>query len=176
MPSDAHHWHCQHILYFNPCHANIPQLFDAVKRGVQLYGGCDKPTPAQLMGGLSANKPIFHLVTRPMTLGSHKGVIIEACTDCRNNWASYRAGAIEIEDISAINNELGPTAGTRGVMGTASAMACILVGLGLMPFGGSTAPAVSYSRLRIAEETGANAVAAFKKDLRPSLYSRENPY
>ncbi|VUC20481.1 unnamed protein product [Clonostachys rosea] len=199
---------------FNPCHANIPQLIDAVKRGVQLngglaidfptisihesfssptsmylrnlmsmdteemiaaqpcdavvlIGGCDKTTPAQLMGGLSANKPILHLVTGPMMPGSHKGVRIGACTDCRNNWAAYRAGTIDIEDISAINDELAPTAGTCGVMGTASTMACTLVGLGLMPFAGATAPAVSSSRLRIAEATGANAVAAFQKDIRP---------
>ena len=45
-------------------------------------------------------------------------------------------------------------------MGTASTMACILVGLGLMPFKGATAPAVSSTRLRIAEETGRNAVLA----------------
>ncbi|EWZ30512.1 dihydroxy-acid dehydratase [Fusarium oxysporum Fo47] len=207
---------------FNPCHANIPQLIDAVKRGVQLngglaidfptisihesfssptsmylrnlmsmdteemikaqpcdavilIGGCDKTTPAQLMGGLSANKPILHLVTGPMMPGSHKGVRIGACTDCRNNWASYRAGTIDIEDIAAINNELAPTAGTCGVMGTASTMACILVALGLMPFNGATAPAVSSARLRIAEETGALAVAAFKSQIRPqSMLTRES--
>ncbi|KAG7120269.1 putative dehydratase IlvD1 like protein [Verticillium longisporum] len=199
---------------FNPCHANIPQLIEAVKRGVQLngglavdfptislhesfssptsmylrnlmsmdteemiaaqpcdavvlIGGCDKTTPAQLMGGISANKPILHLVTGPMMPGSHKGVRIGACTDCRNNWASFRAGTIDIEDISAINDELAPTAGTCGVMGTASTMACILVALGLMPFKGASAPAVSSARLRIAEETGANAVRAFKQQLRP---------
>lgn len=158
---------------FNPCHANIPQLIDAVKRGVQLNGGlaidfptisihesfssptsmylrnlmsmdteemisaqpcdavvliggeciptyiprmilmsrlgCDKTTPAQLMGGISANKPVLHLVTGPMMPGSHRGVRIGACTDCRNNWAKYRAGTIDIEDISAINDELAPT-------------------------------------------------------------------
>jgi len=44
-------------------------------------------------------------------------------------------------------------------MGTASTMACITAGLGFMPFAGATAPAVSSARLRIAEETGANAVA-----------------
>lgn len=71
--------------------------------------GCDKTTPAQLMGGISANKPILHLVTGPMMPGSHKGVRIGACTDCRNNWASYRAGKIDIEDIAAINDELAPT-------------------------------------------------------------------
>lgn len=61
------------------------------------------------MGGISANKPILHLVTGPMMPGSHRGVRIGACTDCRNNWAKYRAGSIDIEDISMINEELAPT-------------------------------------------------------------------
>ncbi|XXH05664.1 Heat shock protein ssb1 [Hypoxylon texense] len=209
---------------FNPCHANAPQLAEAVARGVMLaggialafptislhesfaaptsmflrnlmsmdteemvraqpvdavvlVGGCDKTTPAQLMGGISANKPILHLVTGPMMPGSHRGVRIGACTDCRNNWASYRAGVIDIEEIAALNDELAPTAGTCGVMGTASTMACILVALGLMPFKGATAPAVSSARLRIAEETGANAVkiiAAGEKLKPQSLLTRES--
>ncbi|KAK6949247.1 hypothetical protein Daesc_009321 [Daldinia eschscholtzii] len=201
---------------FNPCHANVPQLMEAARRGVQLaggagggfpddqparvvrgadeyvpeesdeaqpvdavvlIGGCDKTTPAQLMGGISANKPILHLVTGPMMPGSHKGVRIGACTDCRNNWASFRAGVIDIEEIAALNEELAPTAGTCGVMGTASTMACILVGLGLMPFKGASAPAVSSARLRIAEETGANAVRVISagEKLKPqSLLTRES--
>ncbi|KAF9895343.1 hypothetical protein FE257_000247 [Aspergillus nanangensis] len=207
---------------FNPCHSNIPQLIEAVKRGVQLngglaidfptisihesfstptsmylrnlmsmdteemiraqpcdavvlIGGCDKTTPAQLMGGISANKPILHLVTGPMMPGSHKGTRIGACTDCRNNWAAYRAGAIDIEDISAINNELAPTGGTCGVMGTASTMACILVALGMMPFNGATAPAVSSSRLRIAEETGKIAISLYNRKSKPQgLLTRES--
>lgn len=108
--------------------------------------------------------------------GSHRGVRIGACTDCRNNWAAFRAGKIDIEDISAINDELAPTAGTCGVMGTASTMACILVGLGLMPFAGASAPAVSSSRLRVAEETGRIAVRlATDKKLAPqSLLSQES--
>ncbi|KAJ2982320.1 hypothetical protein NUW58_g6470 [Xylaria curta] len=209
---------------FNPCHANIPQLIDAVKRGVQLagglaidfptislhesfaaptsmflrnlmsmdteemiraqpvdavvlIGGCDKTTPAQLMGGISANKPILHLVTGPMMPGSHRGVRIGACTDCRNNWASYRAGAIDIEEIGMINEELAPTAGTCGVMGTASTMACILVALGMMPLKGASAPAVSSARLRIAEQTGGIAVSMIKagESLKPqALLTRES--
>ncbi|KAI0204617.1 dihydroxy-acid/6-phosphogluconate dehydratase [Astrocystis sublimbata] len=209
---------------FNPCHANIPQLLEATKRGVQLagglavdfptislhesfaaptsmflrnlmsmdteemiraqpvdavvlVGGCDKTTPAQLMGGISANKPILHLVTGPMMPGSHRGVRIGACTDCRNNWASYRAGAMDIEEIGMINEELAPTAGTCGVMGTASTMACILVALGMMPLKGATAPAVSSARLRIAEQTGATAVKMISagESLKPqSLLTRES--
>jgi dihydroxy-acid dehydratase len=75
----------------------------------ECFTGCDKTTPAQLMGGISANKPIVQLVTGPMMPGSHKGTRVGACTDCRNNWAKYRAGTIDIEEISAINEELAPT-------------------------------------------------------------------
>jgi dihydroxy-acid dehydratase len=45
------------------------------------------------------------------------------------------------------------------VMGTASTMACITAALGLMPFEGASAPAVSAARIRIAEQTGFTAVA-----------------
>ncbi|KAJ5726543.1 uncharacterized protein N7483_007900 [Penicillium malachiteum] len=199
---------------FNPCHANVPQLVEAAKRGVHLHGGlavefptisvhesfshptsmflrnlmsmdteemiraqpldacimiggCDKTVPAQLMGGISANKPILPLITGPMLPGSHRGKRIGACTDCRNNWAAFRAGEIDVEEISAINEELAPTIGTCGVMGTASTMACITAALGMMPLRGASAPAVSSVRLRIAEETGANAVKVAQLSRKP---------
>lgn len=62
------------------------------------------------MGGISANKPVLPLVTGPMMPGSHRGTRLGACTDCRSNWAAYRAGTIDVEDISALNEELAPTA------------------------------------------------------------------
>lgn len=71
--------------------------------------GCDKTVPAQLMGGISSNKPILPLITGPMLPGSNRGQRIGACTDCRNNWAAFRAQEIDIEEISAINEELAPT-------------------------------------------------------------------
>ncbi|KAF7305219.1 hypothetical protein MKEN_01237100 [Mycena kentingensis (nom. inval.)] len=207
---------------YNPCHANVPQLVEAVKRGVQLagglpidfptislhesfasptsmylrnlmsmdteemikaqpmdaciaIGGCDKTVPAQLMGGISANKPVLPLVTGPMMPGMHRGRRIGACTDCRNNWAAYRAGVIDIEEIAAVNNELVPTVGTCGVMGTASTMACITAALGLMPLEGASAPAVSSARLRVAEQTGKDAVTAVTDAHRPqTVLSRES--
>lgn len=199
---------------FNPCHANVPQLIEAVKRGVQLHGGlpidfptislhesfasptsmylrnlmsmdteemikaqpvdavvmiggCDKTVPAQLMGAISADKPALPLITGPMMPGSYKGARLGACTDCRNNWAAHRAGEMDMEDIAGINEELAPTSGTCGVMGTASTMACIAAALGLIPLKGASAPAVSSSRLRVAEETGAHAVKVAGWKLRP---------
>jgi hypothetical protein len=71
--------------------------------------GCDKTVPAQLMGGISANKPIIQLITGPMLTGSVRGVRVGACTDCRKNWASFRAGEIEIEDIKEVSEELAPS-------------------------------------------------------------------
>ncbi|KAF2681200.1 dihydroxy-acid dehydratase, partial [Lentithecium fluviatile CBS 122367] len=140
-----------------------------------MIGGCDKTVPAQIMGGISANKPILPLITGPMMPGSHQGKRIGACTDCRNNWAAFRAGQIDIEEIAAINEELAPTAGTCGVMGTASTMACLTAALGLIPLKGASAPAVSALRLRIAEETGRNAVAAAEAKHTPqSILSRDS--
>jgi dihydroxy-acid dehydratase len=61
-------------------------------------------------------------------------------------------------------------------MGTASTMACILVALGLMPFKAASAPAVSSSRLRIAEETGKIAVIAAQKQIKPQDVLSRNSF
>lgn len=132
-------------------------------------GGCDKTVPAQLMGAISANKPFLPLITGPMMPGSVQGMRVGACTDCRNNWARYRAGEISIEDVMEVNEELAPTGGTCGVMGTASTMACIAAGLGLLELrSGATAAAVSSARLRVAEQVGRDAVKMLGKEgMRP---------
>lgn len=61
------------------------------------------------------------------------------------------------------------------MMGTASTMACVTVALGLMPFDGASAAAVSSARLRIAEQTGSNAVAAAAAQRSPqSILTKES--
>ena len=200
---------------YNACHANVPDLIEAVKRGVMLagalpvpfptisihesfshptsmylrnlmsmdteemiraqpmdavvlIGGCDKTVPAQLMGALSANIPAIQLVTGPMLTGSHRGERVGACTDCRRFWGRYRADEIDDQEIAEVNNQLVPGAGTCGVMGTASTMALVTEALGMMLPGGATAPAVSSDRRRIAEATGACAVAMARDGRKPS--------
>ena len=199
---------------YNACHANMPDLIEAVKRGVLLngaipvpfpvisvqesfssptsmylrnlmaldveemiraqpmdavvlIGGCDKTVPALAMGAASANVPAIMLVSGPMLAGSFRGEKLGACTDCRRFWARYRAGAIDEATIAEINAELAPTVGTCGVMGTASTMALACEALGLMLPGGACAPAVSAERRRIAEATGARAVAIAAERLTP---------
>jgi dihydroxy-acid dehydratase len=121
---------------------------------VILMGGCDKTVPAQLMGGVSANKPAVMLIGGPMMTGRHKGERLGACTDCRRFWAQYRAGKIDAEEISVVEGRLATTAGSCAVMGTASTMACITEALGMCLPGTAAIPAVHADRLRAAEATG----------------------
>src|SRR4051812_40362861 len=126
---------------------------------VVLIGGCDKTGPAQMMGAASAGLPAGQLVTGPMLTGAHRGQRVGACTDCRRFWGNFRAGEIDQTEIDHVNDQLVASVGTCSVMGTASTMACIAEALGLAVLGSATAPAVTADRMRIAEKTGAVAVA-----------------
>jgi dihydroxy-acid dehydratase len=200
---------------YNNCHRTVPELIEAVKRGVLaagglplafptvslcepslfptsmhyrnlaaidteamltaqpmdaavLVGGCDKTVPAQLMAAASANVPAVQLVTGPMLATPFHGERLAACTDCRRYWAAYRAGTVTAERIGQIEGRLATTAGTCGVMGTASTMACIAEALGMVPLGHGSIPAVHADRLRAAEEAGALAVRLIENPIRPS--------
>ncbi|MEK7820564.1 MAG: dihydroxy-acid dehydratase, partial [Pseudomonadota bacterium] len=190
---------------YNACHANVPEIVEAIKRGVMLagglpmpfptislhesfahptsmflrnlmaidteemlraqpmdaavlVGGCDKTIPAQLMAAASADIPAIVVATGPMLPGSHRGERVGACTDCRRFWARHRAGTVDAAEIEEITERLAPTAGTCGVMGTASTIACMTEAMGMMLPGGAAIPAVHADRLRHAEAAGARAV------------------
>jgi len=200
---------------YNACHANVPQLIEAIKRGIMLagalpmdfptislhesfahptsmyfrnlmsmdteemmralpmdacvlIGGCDKTVPAQLMAACSVDIPTIQVVTGPMLSGTHREERLGACTDCRRFWGEYRGGSIDDAEINEIEGRLVPTAGTCGVMGTASTMACMTEALGMMLPGGATIPAVAADRLRHAEAAGARAVLMAVEKLVPS--------
>jgi dihydroxy-acid dehydratase len=133
-----------------------------------LIGGCDKTVPAQLMAAASADIPCVQLVTGPMLATRFQGERLAACTDCRRYWAAYRAGRVTAERIAEIEGRLATTAGTCGVMGTASTMACIAETLGFMPSGHASIPAVHAERLRAAEEAGTLAMRLIEAPVLPS--------
>ncbi|MEO7391636.1 MAG: IlvD/Edd family dehydratase [Ramlibacter sp.] len=132
---------------------------------VVLIGGCDKTVPAQLMGAASAGIPAIQLITGSMLTGSHRGERVGACTDCRRYWARFRAGEIDAAETADVNDQLVASVGTCSVMGTASTMACIAEALGMTVSGGASPPAVTADRMRVAEETGARAVAMARERL-----------
>ncbi|MDR6730699.1 IlvD/Edd family dehydratase [Delftia lacustris] len=125
---------------------------------IVLIGGCDKTVPAQLMGAASAGIPAIQLITGSMLTGSHRSERVGACTDCRRYWGKFRAEEIDAEEIADVNNQLVASVGTCSVMGTASTMACIAEALGMTVPGGASPPAVTADRIRIAEQTGTEAV------------------
>jgi dihydroxy-acid dehydratase len=119
------------------------------------------------MGAASAGIPAIQLVTGSMLTGSHRSERVGACTDCRRFWGKYRAQEIDAQEIADVNNQLVASVGTCSVMGTASTMACLAEALGIMLPGGASPPAVTADRIRIAEQTGATAVAMAKSGLTP---------
>src|SRR5882672_256989 len=134
---------------------------------VVLVGGCDKTVPAQLMGAISANRPAIQLVAGPMMTSRWHGERLGACTDCRRFWAKYRAGEVTPSEINEIEGNLATTAGTCGVMGTASTMASIAEALGMILPGSAAIPAVHADRLRAAEATGRAAMRLAAEKVTP---------
>jgi dihydroxy-acid dehydratase len=134
---------------------------------VVLIGGCDKTVPAQLMGAASAGLPAIQLVTGSMLTGSHLGERVGACSDCRRFWGNFRGGEIDAAGIDRVNDQLIASVGTCSVMGTASTMACVVEALGMTVPGSASPPAVTADRMRVAERTGATAVAMIARDLTP---------
>ncbi|THC89296.1 hypothetical protein EYZ11_011254 [Aspergillus tanneri] len=159
---------------FNPCHGNASQLIEAAKRGIMLSGGIaiDFPT-ISLHEGFSHPTSMF--LRNLMSMDTEEMIRAQPVDACI--MIGGLAGKIDMEEIMAINEELAPTIGTCGVMGTASTMACITAALGLIPLQGASAPAVSASRLRVAEQTGILAVAAAKEQRVPQdILSLESFY
>jgi dihydroxy-acid dehydratase len=151
--------HPTSLMFRNLMAIDTEEMIRAQPMGaVVLLGGCDKTVPAQLMGAVSAGRPSIQVVAGPMLTDRHRGERLGACTDCRRFWARYRAGEIDGEEIGAIEGKLATTAGTCGVMGTASTMAAIAETLGFMLPGTAAIPAVHADRLRAAEASGVAAV------------------
>lgn len=136
--------------------------------GVVLLGGCDKTTPAQLMGAASADIPSIMLTGGPMLNGEYEGRTLGACTDCRWFWQEHRAGRVDEDELEQINQALAPSAGHCMVMGSASTMAVCAEAMGMMLPGAAAIPAPDNRRLRIAEETGRQIVTLVEQDIRPS--------
>jgi dihydroxy-acid dehydratase len=136
--------------------------------GVVLLCGCDKTTPAQLMGAASADLPAIMVTGGPMLNGHWRGETLGACTDCRRYETELRAGTITPETYRSIEDAVCRSAGHCMVMGTASTMASLAEALGMTLPGCAAIPAPDSRRLRLAEASGRQIVAAAAADLRPS--------
>ena len=136
--------------------------------GVVLLCGCDKTTPAQLMGAASADLPALMVTSGPMLKGQYEGKDLGACTDCRRYEAEYRAGTISYETFCEIEDVICRSVGHCMVMGTASTMAAVAEALGMTLPGCAAIPAPDSRRLRLAEASGRQIVDMVRRNLKPS--------
>src|SRR6266702_7447006 len=112
------------MLYRNLMAMDVEEMIRANPLdGVVLLCGCDKTTPAQLMGAASADIPAIVVPGGPMLNGRWRGQNLGACTDCRRYETELRAGTITRETYNEIEDSLCRSAGHCMVMGTASTMA-----------------------------------------------------
>jgi len=136
--------------------------------GVVLLCGCDKTTPAQLMGAASANIPAIVVPGGPMLSGQWKDRKLGSGTDGRKLFDLFRTGRLTEEEWSEIEGGLSRSAGHCTVMGTASTMTSIAEALGMTLTGCANIPAADSRRLAIAELSGRRIVDMVWEDLRPS--------
>jgi L-arabonate dehydrase len=142
--------------------------------GVVLLCGCDKTTPAQLMGAASADIPAIMVPGGPMLSGHWRDQEIGSGTDMRKLFDMYRVGNLTEEQFAEVEGCSARSNGHCMVMGTASTMASIAEALGMTLSGCSSVPAVDSRRKAMAELSGRRIVEMVREDLRPSrIMTRE---
>ncbi|MDH3540752.1 MAG: dihydroxy-acid dehydratase [Acidimicrobiia bacterium] len=136
--------------------------------GVVLLGGCDKNTPAQLMGAASVDLPTIVLSGGPKLNGMYQGRRIGSGTDVWRFSEAVRAGTMSLEEFLAAESCMSRSAGFCNTMGTASTMACLAEAMGItLPQNGAI-PAVDSRRFTLAHHTGRRIVEMVHEDLRLS--------
>lgn len=133
-----------------------------------LMGGCDKTTPALLMGAISMNLPTIFLPAGPMLRGDYRGQFLGSGSDVWKYWAELRAGNITEDDWAEIENGIARSPGHCMTMGTASTMTSTVEALGLSLSGYASIPAPDSRHAQMATQTGRRIVEMAWDDLKPS--------
>ena len=157
------------MLYRNLMAMDVEEMIRGLPiDGVVLLAGCDKTTPAMLMGAASADLPALIVTGGPQLKGNWRGEELGSCTDCRRYWAELRAGTITQAEYDSMEEAIYRSPGHCMVMGTASTMAVICEALGMTPSGGAAIPGADARRYAFAEEAGSTAVRLVQEGVRPS--------
>jgi len=136
--------------------------------GVVLLTGCDKTTPALLMGAASCDVPAIVVTGGPMLNGKHQGRDIGSGTVVWQLSEQVKAGEISIHDFMAAEAGMSRSAGTCNTMGTASTMACMAESLGVSLPHNAAIPAVDARRYVLAHMSGMRIVDMVWEDLKLS--------
>ncbi|MEV4737610.1 MULTISPECIES: IlvD/Edd family dehydratase [unclassified Microbacterium] len=142
--------------------------------GVVLLAGCDKTTPAYLMGAASVDIPALLITGGPMLNGKHRGEDIGSGTSVWKFTEAYRAGLIDETAITEAEGCMARSQGHCQTMGTASTLASVFELMGMQLPGSSSLPANDSRRAVAAHLAGRRIVEMVAEDLRPSaILTRE---
>ncbi len=135
--------------------------------GCVLMGGCDKTTPAMLMGALSMNLPAIFMPAGPMLAGRWRDQVLGSGSDVWKYWAEKRAGNLTDEQWRGIEEGIARSPGTCMTMGTASTMTSAVEAMGFTLPGATSIPAADSRHARMAAETGRRIVDMVWEDVKP---------
>jgi dihydroxy-acid dehydratase len=142
--------------------------------GAVLMGGCDKTTPALIMGAASANIPAIFVPAGPMLRGNYRGQPVGSGTDMWRVWDDYRAGTATDCDLQDLEEGIARSPGHCMTMGTASTMTSAAEALGMTLPGAASIPAVDSAHYRMAVNAGQRVVQMVWDDLTPlAILTRE---
>jgi dihydroxy-acid dehydratase len=143
--------------------------------GVVLTIGCDKTTPAMLMGAATVNIPAIALSVGPMLNGWHKGERTGSGTIVWKARQMMAAGEIDYAQFIELVASSAPSTGYCNTMGTASTMNSLAEALGMQLPGSAAIPAPYRDRAEMAWRTGKRIVDMVKEDLKPSdILTKDN--
>ena len=143
--------------------------------GVVLTIGCDKTTPAMLMGAATVNIPAIALSVGPMLNGWHKGERTGSGTIVWKARQMMAAGEIDYPKFIELVASSAPSTGYCNTMGTASTMNSLAEALGMQLPGSAAIPAPYRDRAEMAYRTGKRIVDMVKEDLKPSdILTKDN--
>jgi dihydroxy-acid dehydratase len=144
--------------------------------GAVLMGGCDKTTPALIMGATSAGLPAIFVPAGPMLRGNWKGRVLGSGSDAWKYWDERRAGNISDKEWLEIEGGIARSHGHCMTMGTASTMTAIAESIGLTLPGASSIPAADSDHIRMCAESGRRIVEMVWEDLTPAKILTRNSF
>ena len=157
------------MLYRNMLSMEVEELIRSHPiDGVVLMGGCDKTTPALIMGAISLDLPMIFLPAGPMLRGNYKGKYLGSGSDGWKYWDELRAGNITDNDWAEVEAGIARSYGHCMTMGTASTMTAVAEAIGLCLPGASSIPAADSNHIRMSANVGKRIVDMVWEDLKPS--------
>lgn len=163
------------MLYRNLMAMEVEELIRANPLdGVVLLSGCDKTTPAMLMGAASVDLPAVMVTGGPMLNGKYRGQDVGSGTHVWKFEEDLKTGRMTEEECFFAEGCMARSNGHCMTMGTASTMACMAEALGMQLPGSAAWPAVDSRRMETAQAAGQRIVRMVEEELRPSrILTRE---